>query len=209
MSGEDTNRSTPRRDHILGAATELFLAQGFAATSMADVAEAAGIRKPSLYHHFAGKDELFLATVEAGHSDELDRLRELAASGLDHAEKLDRAIDVVYAAIVLSTAGRLVPVIAETGRLFPAIARSFHERFVVEMHDAVMGIVRDGTEAGAFAFVDPDGIESLIFAPPVELALARAMFTEVEGAAERHDVARVREGHKSAIRQLLLGRPAA
>lgn len=44
---------------ILAAALDLFSTQGFEATSMQQIAEAVGIRKPSLYSHFAGKQEIF------------------------------------------------------------------------------------------------------------------------------------------------------
>ncbi|WP_298739259.1 TetR/AcrR family transcriptional regulator, partial [uncultured Treponema sp.] len=48
---------------ILAAALDLFSVQGFEATSMQQIAEAVGIRKPSLYSHFAGKQEILDALV--------------------------------------------------------------------------------------------------------------------------------------------------
>lgn len=48
---------------ILAAALDLFSVQGFEATSMSQIAEAVGIRKPSLYSHFAGKQEILDALV--------------------------------------------------------------------------------------------------------------------------------------------------
>ena len=49
---------------ILAAALDLFSVQGFEATSMQQIAEAVGIRKPSLYSHFAGKQEILDALVQ-------------------------------------------------------------------------------------------------------------------------------------------------
>ena len=46
------------KQEILAAALDLFSTQGFEATSMQQIAEAVGIRKPSLYSHFAGKQEI-------------------------------------------------------------------------------------------------------------------------------------------------------
>ncbi len=44
---------------MLDRATEVFWAQGYAQTSIADLVEATGVHKPSLYRTFGSKDELF------------------------------------------------------------------------------------------------------------------------------------------------------
>src|SRR5258708_21830359 len=46
---------------LLDAARDVFTRQGFAEASIADVVERAGSSVGSLYHHFGGKSELFLA----------------------------------------------------------------------------------------------------------------------------------------------------
>jgi AcrR family transcriptional regulator len=50
---------------ILAAAEALFLAKNYADVSMEDIAEAAGVTKGALYHHFAGKEALYVATMHA------------------------------------------------------------------------------------------------------------------------------------------------
>ena len=50
---------------ILDAATEVFSARGFSAATMADIVEHSGASIGSIYHHFGGKKELFLATSSA------------------------------------------------------------------------------------------------------------------------------------------------
>ncbi|MDD6050838.1 MAG: TetR/AcrR family transcriptional regulator [Clostridiales bacterium] len=49
---------------ILNAALEMFSVQGFEATSMAQIAEAVGIRKASLYSHFESKQSILEALVQ-------------------------------------------------------------------------------------------------------------------------------------------------
>ena len=46
---------------LLDAAREVFVEQGFADASIADVVQRAGSSVGSLYHHFGGKSELFIA----------------------------------------------------------------------------------------------------------------------------------------------------
>jgi AcrR family transcriptional regulator len=54
-----------RRDQLLTVALEVFARQGFHATSMNDVAEAAGVTKPVLYQHFGSKRELYLELLSS------------------------------------------------------------------------------------------------------------------------------------------------
>jgi AcrR family transcriptional regulator len=52
------------QQRILDAATEAFATRGFTATTMADVVAGSGASVGSIYHHFGGKRELFLAIFE-------------------------------------------------------------------------------------------------------------------------------------------------
>lgn len=51
------------RARVISAARTLFLEKGYLATSMQEIADAAGLRKASIYHHFADKEALFSAIV--------------------------------------------------------------------------------------------------------------------------------------------------
>ena len=52
------------QQRILDAATEVFATRGFTAATMADVVAGSGASIGSIYHHFGGKNELFLAIFE-------------------------------------------------------------------------------------------------------------------------------------------------
>ncbi len=54
-----------RRDQLLAVALELFAQRGYRATTMDDIAEAAGVTKPLLYQHFSSKRALYLELVDA------------------------------------------------------------------------------------------------------------------------------------------------
>jgi AcrR family transcriptional regulator len=60
------------QQRILDAATEVFATRGFTAATMADVVAASGASIGSIYHHFGGKSELFLAIFEQM-ADAVDR----------------------------------------------------------------------------------------------------------------------------------------
>jgi AcrR family transcriptional regulator len=53
-----------RRRQLLGAARDVFVAQGYHSAAMDEIAERAGVSKPVLYQHFPGKLELYLALLD-------------------------------------------------------------------------------------------------------------------------------------------------
>jgi AcrR family transcriptional regulator len=59
-----STRAAGTRTALLSAAREVFAASGFAEASIADVVGRAGASVGSLYHHFGGKAELYLALFE-------------------------------------------------------------------------------------------------------------------------------------------------
>ncbi len=62
---------------ILAAAEELFSRRGFDAVSMNEIAEAAGVSKANIFHHFESKNALYLAVVRNACSDSVERLQQL------------------------------------------------------------------------------------------------------------------------------------
>jgi AcrR family transcriptional regulator len=58
-SDENLSKGERTRQGIMEAAYELFLTQGYAATSMRQIAERAGLALGGIYNHFSGKEAIF------------------------------------------------------------------------------------------------------------------------------------------------------
>lgn len=67
------------RQRIMDAAAELFLRQGYAQTSLRDIAAAVGMRAGSLYYHFDSKDDLLTAILRRGITVMVDAFAAAAA----------------------------------------------------------------------------------------------------------------------------------
>ncbi|RZS87215.1 TetR family transcriptional regulator [Motilibacter rhizosphaerae] len=65
---------------MLSAAREVFVAQGYHAASMDEIAERSGVSKPVLYQHFAGKLELYLALLDEACDALTEAVQEALAS---------------------------------------------------------------------------------------------------------------------------------
>src|SRR6476660_8662541 len=85
-----------RRKQLLAAAQEVFLANGYHAAAMDDIAERAGGSKPVLYQHFPGKLELYLALLDT-HCDALvTRIRGAMAATNDNKDRVSGAMRAYF-----------------------------------------------------------------------------------------------------------------
>jgi AcrR family transcriptional regulator len=61
---KNVQRGQATRAHLIEVATRLFAAHGYEGTSIEAVLAESGVSRGSLYHHFAGKEALFMAVLE-------------------------------------------------------------------------------------------------------------------------------------------------
>src|SRR6201990_1824809 len=77
-----------RRKQLLAAAQQVFVAQGYHAAAMDDIAERAGVSKPVLYQHFPGKLELYLALLDTHCDAMVERIRSAMDATPDNKERV-------------------------------------------------------------------------------------------------------------------------
>jgi len=77
-----------RRRQLLGAAQEIFVAQGYHAAAMDDIADRAGVSKPVLYQHFPGKLDLYLALLDESARELVAIVREALSSTTDNKQRV-------------------------------------------------------------------------------------------------------------------------
>jgi AcrR family transcriptional regulator len=85
-----------RRRQLLGAAQEVFVAQGYHAAAMDEIAERAGVSKPVLYQHFPGKLELYLALLDEHAEGLVQHVREALESTPDNKLRVERTMQAFY-----------------------------------------------------------------------------------------------------------------
>ncbi|KAA0917846.1 TetR/AcrR family transcriptional regulator [Dietzia sp. ANT_WB102] len=91
--------STTRREELLSIAAGLFAERGLRATTVRDIADAAGILSGSLYHHFSSK-EAIVDEILRGFLDSLfNDYRRIVESGLGPRETLEQLVRASFEAI--------------------------------------------------------------------------------------------------------------
>ena len=87
---------TARRAQLLESALGVFVAQGYHAAAMDDIADRAGVSKPVLYQHFPGKLELYLALLDQSCDTIIDATRAALASTDDNKQRVAATMQVFY-----------------------------------------------------------------------------------------------------------------
>jgi AcrR family transcriptional regulator len=85
-----------RRRQLLDVACSVFATHGFHATSMDDVASAAGVTKPVLYQHFPSKRALFLELLEDVGQQLLARLAEATQGATTGRERVEEGFAAYF-----------------------------------------------------------------------------------------------------------------
>jgi AcrR family transcriptional regulator len=93
------------RDRILEAAMSVFRRHGFRRSSIEETAEAAGLTRQALYHHFKSKEALFRAVIERVHDGAL-------ADGAAAAERVEAAGGSLADIVIAQVAARLKAFVA-------------------------------------------------------------------------------------------------
>ncbi len=133
---------------ILEASTRLFGAQGYAGTTMRDIATAVGVLPGSLYTHISGKEELLLEIVEVG-IDQFLTLRPADGSEPGEPEEALRALIRGHVGIVAENPERTLVVFHQWRYLGgESLQRVVEKRQQYEQ--LFTSLVERGVESGAF-----------------------------------------------------------
>lgn len=81
-----------KKQDLIKAATTLFAAQGFDATTTAEIAAAAGVTEPVIYHYFKNKEGLFADILINIFNDYFSRLEKLERQNKTQLDKIKNLI---------------------------------------------------------------------------------------------------------------------
>jgi AcrR family transcriptional regulator len=85
-----------RRKQLLAAAQQIFVAHGYHAAAMDEIAERAGVSKPVLYQHFPGKLELYLALLDTHCDAIIAKVRAAMLATPDNKERVKGAVRAYF-----------------------------------------------------------------------------------------------------------------
>jgi AcrR family transcriptional regulator len=132
-----------RRAQLLDSALGVFVAQGYHAAAMDDIAERAGVSKPVLYQHFPGKQDLYLALLDAACDEVIDNCRQALAATSDNKTRVAAAMAAFYTYVAGErSAFRLV---FESDLTSEPAVREHVERVTSECASMIADVIHDDT----------------------------------------------------------------
>lgn len=169
----DKADDSAKRRQIVDGARAVFLAQGFDAASMGEIARAAGVSKGTLYVYFENKEELFEAIVHEQCQAQAEGLFDLDAANPDvEAVLMDLGTNFVRFLCEPGKASPLRTVIAIADRM-PEIGKKFYETGPAEGIGMLAAYIKAQVDAGVLAVEDCeiaaaqflDACQSTLFKP--------------------------------------------
>lgn len=143
-----TAEATQRRDEIIRVAAQLFERKGYHSTGMDDIAEAVGLRKPTLYHYVKNKAEILVGIHHAVMDAGLGRLEGYVADGVEPREALRRVVSDILE--IMDTRPGYLRVFFEHHREIPEPLRTEAIRSRDRYLWLVESLIQDGIRRGTF-----------------------------------------------------------
>ncbi len=172
-----TRRKEARPQELAAAALSLFVARGFAATRLEDVAAAAGVSKGTVYLYFANKVELFKAVVQ-------ENLLPILAEGEALIDTFEGTSEALLHEILMGwweligespASGLTKLLMAEAGN-FPDLAQYYHEAVIQRCDRLFARILERGVARGEFRETDIDMTTLALVAPMLFLMMWKHSF---------------------------------
>ena len=150
---DELGRSTTRKElveaEIIQHAVRLFAQRGFAGTNLGDIAAAAGLTRPALYHYFKSKDDLLERLVHQLTDDVADRLHAIVADETASPSVRLREMVLVLVRRQLADPARFQLMIRSEAELPGSLADTYlHGRRRVL--DSFVAVIGRGVEAEEF-----------------------------------------------------------
>jgi len=172
-----SNKST--KDLILDVALDLFSEKGFAATSIREIAKGVGIRKSSIYNHFASKDDIFRTLFSVFGAK---TIKEIFESD-DLRKKIDQPYEFfkTYARLIKEFLNNQeeqkllkVMLIEHNSQI---VQRIMKEKFLGEDIEIIMGIFNEMIEKGLIKPYDPLTLANQFIGPLVFIRIQHLLLS--------------------------------
>jgi AcrR family transcriptional regulator len=132
-----------RRAQLLDAASEVFVASGYHAAGMDEIADRAGVSKPVLYQHFPSKLDLYLNVVDLHIDALIEAVRVALESTTDNAERVRATVEAYFDFV--ESEGEAFRLLFESDLISEKAVRDRLDQLTLRCADAVSAVIAEDT----------------------------------------------------------------
>jgi AcrR family transcriptional regulator len=171
-------RAAERRGAIIEAAMDEFIARGFAATRLDDVAKRAGVAKGTIYLHFKDKESMFEELIRTAIVPMITRLwgtpPQPEASVRDMVEGFAKTF---IEEVATTRRGDLVRLIVAEGPRFPAVADFYYREVVSRGLAGMRALIELGIARGEIKQKNLARFPQIMVAPALIAVIWQSLFS--------------------------------
>jgi len=158
----------------------MFLADGYAATSLDKVAERAGFSKGAVYSNFSGKEELCVAVLDSIHAEQVVQVAEVFNGPGDLDTRIDRFSQWAREGIGQPLWVALESEFGAVARQSPFVASALRKR-QREVREAITALIEQVTrEQGIVLRFPPEQAATMLLSVGIGLGALRSIDAEVD-----------------------------
>jgi AcrR family transcriptional regulator len=171
-------RAAERRQAIIDAAMEEFIARGFAATRLDDIAKRAGVAKGTIYLHFKDKESMFEELIRTAIVPLVARMQgPPPASGTVRDLVEGFALNFIKE-IATTRRGDIVRLIVAEGPRFPAIADFYYREVVSKGLAGMRAMIELGIARGEIKNANLARFPQILVAPAMIAVIWQSLFAK-------------------------------
>jgi AcrR family transcriptional regulator len=171
-----TERAAERRAAIVEAALEEFVARGFTATRLDDVAKRAGVAKGTIYLHFKDKEALFEELIRTAIVPLVGRLSPPPALTGSVRDALEAFARTFIQEIAMTRRSEIVRLIVAEGPRFPEIADFYYREVVSRGLAGMRTLIELGIARGEIKQHELAHFPQIVVAPAMVAVIWKSLF---------------------------------
>jgi TetR/AcrR family transcriptional regulator len=165
-------RKEARPGELLDAALDLFVAKGFAATRVEEVAAKAGVSKGTLFLYFKSKEDLFEAVVRENIGNQINQgFAEIESYDGPTTDILKFAMFAWWERVGNTKASGISKLVMSEASNFPTLANFYQENVVKPGRQLIQAILQRGVDRGEFRTLNMDYAVFSVIAPVMFLTM--------------------------------------
>ncbi|TYL95202.1 helix-turn-helix transcriptional regulator [Bradyrhizobium rifense] len=169
-------RAAERRAAIVEAAMEEFIARGFAATRLDDIAKRAGVAKGTIYLHFKDKESMFEELVRTVIVPVVARLNALPPLTGSVRDLIEAFANNFLKEVIGTRRGDLVRLIVAEGPRFPSVADFYYREVVSRGMAGMRALIELAIARGEIRERDLARYPQILIAPAMIAVIWQSLF---------------------------------